>query len=171
MIDGPLTEQMLRGLVFPLFSRALDRPDHPGLGRPPIYLANHSLGRAPDRMALDVLEALNLWYRDLGGAWDTWLAEIERFRSNIASLIGWERADAIVPKTSAGQGLRAVLNAMETRTPRVLATRGEFDSIDFILRVYHERSRADVRWVEPTDGDLFDAAAIIDRIDDTIDLV
>jgi kynureninase len=171
MIDGPLTEQMLRALVFPMYSRALDRPDHPELGRPPIYLANHSLGRAPDRMALDVVEALNLWYRDIGGAWDTWLAEIERFRSNVATLIGWERPDAIVPKTSAGQGLRAVLNAMESRTPRVLATRGEFDSIDFILRVYHERGRADVRWVEAAGEDLFDAASIIERIDGTIDLV
>ncbi len=56
--------------------------------------------------------------------------------------------DCIVPRTSAGQGLRAVLNALETspraRT-RVVASDGEFDSLDFILRVYREKGRIDLR--------------------------
>jgi kynureninase len=54
----------------------------------------------------------------------------------------------VIPKTSAGQGLRAVLNAIESDRKgklRVVATDGEFDSIDFILRVYREKGRIDLR--------------------------
>jgi kynureninase len=138
---GPLTEESLREHVFPLFSRALQRKE--------IYLANHSLGRPPDRMADDVRGALDAWYTDMDSAWGPWLAEMTSFRANIAKLIGCARSDAVVPKTAAGQGLRAVLNAITAPTIRVVATRGEFDSIDFILKTYEMRSKVDVRWVEP----------------------
>jgi kynureninase len=58
--------------------------------------------------------------------------------------VGAPRADCIIPKTSAGQGLRAVLNALPGR-PRVVTTDGEFDSIDFILRVYREQGRIELK--------------------------
>lgn len=137
MIDGPLTEQKLRQAVWPLFSRV--RAEHAG-----IYLANHSLGRPPDRVAADVARALDAWYRDMGGAWDEWLAAREKFRALTAQLVGARRADCIIPKTSAGQGLRAVLNALPGR-PQVVTSDGEFDSLDFILRVYREKGRIELR--------------------------
>ena len=137
MIDGPLTEQKLRQAVWPLFSRV--RTEHAG-----IYLANHSLGRPPDRVAADVASALDAWYRDMGGAWVEWLAAREKFRALTAQLVGAKRADCIIPKTSAGQGLRAVLNALPGR-PQVVTSDGEFDSLDFILRVYREKGRIDLR--------------------------
>ena len=56
-------------------------------------------------------------------------------RSRIAQIIGAPRADCIIPKTSAGQGLRTVLNALPG-TPRVLSTDCEFDSVDVILKQY-----------------------------------
>ena len=133
---GPLTAQGLRRHVWPLFSRVLARPD--------IYLANHSLGRPLDRTAADVAASLDAWYRDLGDAWDGWLAEREQFRALVARLIGAPRPDCIVTKTSAGQGLRAVLNALSGE-PRVATTDGEFDSIDFILRNYRKRGRIALR--------------------------
>ncbi|MBI1943449.1 MAG: aminotransferase class V-fold PLP-dependent enzyme [Betaproteobacteria bacterium] len=136
MIDGALTEEALRRAVWPQFARAR-RQDY-------VYLANHSLGRPPDRMAEDVSAALEAWYRDMGGAWDLWLAQRERFRALTARLVGAPRADCIVPKTSAGQGLRAVLNALPGR-PRVATTDAEFDSLDFILRVYRENGRIELR--------------------------
>ncbi len=132
MIEGPLTETKLRAGLWPRFSRVLARKG--------IYLANHSLGRPPDRMAEDVREAIDAWYRDMGGAWEPWLAARERFRALTARLVGAPRADCIVPKTSAAQGLRAVLNALEG-VPRVVASDGEFDSLDFVLRVYREKRR------------------------------
>lgn len=135
-----LTETGLQSHIAPLFSRTRRRSE--------IYLANHSLGRPLDLMADDVREALDAWYSDMDGAWDVWMNEMTTFRHNIACLIGLNRADAVVPKTSAGQGLRAVLNALPTEKPRVIATRGEFDSIDFILKTYAMRGRASVRWVE-----------------------
>lgn len=141
MIEGPLTEQNLRQKVWPLFSRV--RSEHAG-----IYLANHSLGRPPDRVATDVAHALDAWYRDMGGAWSAWLAAREKFRALTAQLVGARRADCIIPKTSAGQGLRAVLNAIEGSRggkPQVVTTDGEFDSLDFILRVYREKGRIELR--------------------------
>ena len=108
------TEEQLRCSVWPRFSRVLAREE--------IYLANHSLGRPPDRMAEDVRAALDVWYRDMDGAWQFWLQQQERFRALTATLVGASRADCIVPKTSAGQGLRAVLNALPGK-PRVAACR------------------------------------------------
>ncbi len=129
------TEEYLRRSVWPRFSRVLAREE--------IYLANHSLGRPPDRMAEDVRAALDVWYRDMDGAWQFWLQQQERFRSLTATLVGAPRADCIVPKASAGQGLRAVLNALSGK-PRVSASDGEFDSLDFILRVYRKQGCIDL---------------------------
>jgi kynureninase len=133
---APLDEALIAERVRPLFQRVLA----PGQ---PIYLANHSLGRPPDRTAEDVARALEAWYRDLGEAWDAWLAARERFRALTAQLTGAPSADSIVPKTSAAQGLRAVLNAHDGRL-RVVATDAEFDSLDFVLRVYRLRGRIDL---------------------------
>lgn len=157
---APLTEASLRTHVAPLFSRVRQRSE--------IYLANHSLGRPLDLLADDVREALDAWYSEMDGAWDVWMSEMSTFRHNIACLIGLHRADAVVPKTSAGQGLRAVLNALPTECPRVIATRGEFDSIDFILKTYAMRGRASVRWIEArTEADhppRIDPGMILDAI-------
>jgi kynureninase len=145
------SEDELRQHIWPLFSRVLNRPDHPKLGRPEIYLANHSLGRPLDCTADDVMGALDLWYCDMDGAWGPWIEARDKFRALVAPLIGAWRPDCIVPKTSAGQGLRAVLNAMlkPDRPLSIVATRGEFDSIDFILKMYADKGWAKVHWVEP----------------------
>jgi kynureninase len=131
-----LDERWLEQHVWPRFSRVLARKE--------IYLANHSLGRPPDRTAEDVRGALDAWYRDMDGAWDFWLATRDTWRALTAKLVGAPRADCIIPKTSAGQGLRAVLNALPGK-PRVATSDGEFDSIDFILRVYREQGRAELK--------------------------
>jgi len=80
------------------------------------------------------------------------------------------RADSIVPKTSAGQGLRAVLNALDA-TPRVVATRGEFDSLDVILREYARRGRIVLAMVEPREDGRFDTRDIVAAIGTRTDLV
>ena len=141
MSSEPLTESYLRKRFWPRFSRT--RKEHRR-----IYLAGHSLGRPPDRMAADVQHALDVWYHDMGEAWTEWNAARERFRALTARLVGAKRPDCVIPKTSAGQGLRAVLNALEIShrgKPRVVASDGEFDSIDFILRAYREKGRIDLR--------------------------
>jgi len=131
-----LDEAWLKAEVWPRFSRVLAREQ--------IYLANHSLGRPPDRMAHDVQLALDAWYRDMGEAWDLWIAKRDEWRSLTAKLVNAPSPDCIVPKTSAGQGLRAVLNSFIGK-PRVLTTNAEFDSLDFILRVYREKGRIDLK--------------------------
>ncbi len=131
-----LNEEFLKRQVWPRFARALERRE--------VYLANHSLGRPPDRMAEDVRAALDAWYRDMDGAWEAWLAAREKFRALTAQVVGAPSADCIVPKTSAGQGLRAVLNSFESKI-KVLTTDAEFDSLDFILRVYRDKGRIELK--------------------------
>ena len=161
--DGPLTDDGLAAHIRPRFSRVLERDE--------IYLANHSLGRPLDRTNDDVREAMDLWYADMDGAWEAWLKEIELYRARWAAMIGASRPDCVVPKTNAGQGLRAILNALPVDRPRVVATRGEFDSMDVILKTYQHRSRAEVRWVEPDAEGLFHADDVIGAITDETDLV
>jgi kynureninase len=148
---GPLTEEGVRRHIGPLFSRVLDA------NRDAVYLANHSLGRPLDATAGDMAQVVGLWQTKLGEAWDEWLAEINAYRARLARLLGAPRADCVVPKISAGQGLRAILNTYDG-VPRVIATQGEFDSIDLILRQYARRGRIALDFVEARDSGLFDAA-------------
>jgi kynureninase len=158
--DGSLEQDSLQLHIAPLFSRVLSSKS--------LYLANHSLGRPLDAMADDVAEATSAWYSELGDAWDAWLGERQAFRTRIATLIGAPRADCIIPKTSAGQGLRTVLNALPGK-PRVISTRGEFDSIDVILKQYAALERIELRWVE-LDAD-FAIEPVLDAVNDGADLV
>jgi len=159
---GPLTEESVQQHIAPLFSRVL--------GSDRVYLANHSLGRPLDAMAEDVREATWLWETKLGDAWDAWLEEQAAFRARIAQLIHAPRIDCIVPKTSAGQGLRAVLNALPG-IPRVLSTRGEFDSIDLLLKQYASLGRIEICWVEADAEGLFTVPDIARQVRQGIDLV
>jgi kynureninase len=167
---GPLTEEGLRRHIWPLFSRVLARKE--------IYLANHSLGRPLDQTAEDVREGLDHWYARMDDSWDFWAQEMDAFRERIALLIGIGSGRCIAPKTSAGQGLRAVLNALPRdgllRPLRIVATRGEFDSLDFILKAYVAKGRAEVRWVEPSAKEggvpLFESSRIAEAISPGTDL-
>ena len=159
---GPLNEAAIEQHIAPLFLRVLSA------GR--IYLANHSLGRPLDAMADDVNEAMGLWYGELGDAWDKWLAEREAFRARIARLIHSPRVDCVVPRTAAGQGLRTVLNALPGKA-RVVSTRGEFDSIDVILKQYAALGRIEMCWIEPDDEGNFRVESLIEAVSRGADLV
>jgi kynureninase len=153
--SGSLDQDSIQQHIAPLFSRVLSSDS--------LYLANHSLGRPLDAMADDLAEAAAAWYSQLGGAWDAWLEERQAFRTRVATLIGAPRTDCVIPKTSAGQGLRTVLNALPGK-PRVISTRGEFDSIDVILKQYAVLERIELQWVDPgVDGD-FAIEPVIDAV-------
>lgn len=157
MRPDALTEDGLRAHVWPLFARVLATPGKP------IYLANHSLGRPLDRTAEDAAAAFATWYRDMDEAWGPWTEAQTRFRELTAQLINAPRSECIVPKTSAGQGLRAVLSALPG-TPRVVATEGEFDSLDFILRTWREKRRIDLELVPAHSDGLFRTDDIVRTI-------
>ena len=146
-----LDEAFLARDVWPRFSRVRARKE--------VYLANHSLGRPPDRAADEVRAALEAWYRDMDGAWESWLELRDRHRRLTAQLIGAPSADCIAPKTSAGQGLRAVLNSFPGK-PRVLTSDAEFDSLDFILRVYRQQGRIELK-VLPFDRFAFEPCDLV----------
>jgi kynureninase len=156
---GPLTEDALRRHIFPLFSRSLATPG--------IYLANHSLGRPLDQTEDDLREGFAHWQTKLGDAWDPWQEEEQAHRARLAQLIGAPRPDCIVPKTSAGQGLRTVLNALPG-TPRVLSTASEFDSVDIILKQYAAVGRIHLQLVNchTPDGSM-DLSPLLASIHDT----
>jgi kynureninase len=160
----PLTETGIRTHVAPLFSRVLAANS----GR--VYLANHSLGRPLDATAQDVDAGLAAWYSRMGDAWEDWNAEMRAYRARLGGLMGAPRPDCVVPKTSAGQGLRAVLNTYDS-VPIVVATRGEFDSLDLILREYANRGRIAPTFVEPRGNGDFDADDLLAAIVPGTDLV
>jgi kynureninase len=161
---GPLEEERLVRHVHPLFSRVLQRNRHS------LYLANHSLGRPLDQTAVDVAECLDLWYAKMNDAWSDWFDEMKAFRARTAELIGAPRPDCIVPKMSAGQGLRAVLNTYG-EAPAVVSTQGEFDSLDFILKQYAAKGRARVRFVAPRADGRYETEHILSAIEGGVSLV
>ncbi len=169
---GPLTEAGLREHIWPLFSRVMAGDK----SRNEVYLSNHSLGRPLDQMALDINEGIEAWYSRMDGAWEleAWWGEMNSFRSQVAKLIGLKDATAVVSKTAAGQGLRAVLNALpkdgSTRPVRVLTTCSEFDSLDFILKTYATKGRAEIEWL-PLKADEANGECIINAIKPGHDLV
>jgi len=163
MGPGALTEDALSRHVFPLFSNTLAAPC--------IYLANHSLGRPLNQTEEDLREGFHLWQTKLGDAWDPWLEEEHAHRARLAQLIGAVRPDCVIPKTSAGQGLRTVLNAL-SGIPRVVSTTGEFDSVDVILKQYASVGRISLRFIscEAPDGAI-DLSQLIQRVRKGADLV
>lgn len=160
--SGPLTADNVARHVFPLFSRVRAHPC--------IYLANHSLGRPLDAMADDLAEYSRLWLTALDDAWEVWLSEREAFRARIAQLIGAARSDCVIPKTSAGQGLRAVLSLYD-RPIRLVSTRGEFDSIDHILRTWQARGRLSLDLVAPRENGRYEAQDVLDALSRPADLL
>ena len=159
--DRPLDEAAVRTHVAPLFARSLARDR--------LYLANQSLGRPLDAMQGDLAEAASAWYAQMGDAWDAWGDELAAHRARLARLLGAPGADHVIPKTSAGAGLRAVLNAADTRL-RVTTTDGEFDSLDVILREYAHRGRIALDLVNARGRDLDerDLHAAIERGTDLV---
>ncbi len=166
---GPLIESKIIEHIHPLFSRVLERNKSSN----EIYLANHSLGRPMDGVAQEVQRALDAWYTDLDGAWSLWINQRDHYRKLIASLINIDPWRSVVPKTSAGQGLRTAINALPNAhsKPKIVSTKGEFDSIDFTLKAYQHKGRAELTWIESDDTGLYHAQDIINAIDSSTDLV
>lgn len=174
-----LTEANLAEHIWPLFNRVRQQATQTSKRPAEIYLANHSLGRPLDQMAMDVQLAMELWYEQLDSAWSHpqgWMAAITYFREQVAVILGAASHQQVVPKTSAGQGLRAVLNALSDHghVPTVVATRGEFDSCDVILKTYAKKGRAKIRWVEPDTRqpiELYSVQSLKAALDSQVDLV
>jgi len=160
--SGPLEESSLVRSIHPLFSRVLQREE--------IYLANHSLGRPLDQTATDVQQALAFWYESMDEAWDPWLDEIQSFRGRVARLIHAPREDCIIPKSSAGQGLRAILNCYDEKI-QVVTTTAEFGSIDHILKVYAKRDRIELICVGPDDHGVYHEKDILAAVGERTSLV
>ena len=166
MGDGALTESALAGHVAPLFSRALAR--HPATSISPTIRSVVRSTRRRTTCAKDSPPGMRTWAARGTRGWPRCPA----YRERIARMLGASPGDCVVPKTSAGQGLRAILNTFDSGVvPRVVATRGEFDSLDVILREYARRSRIALAFVEARGDGRFDTADILAAIGARVDLV
>lgn len=159
-LDEPFLNRHLR----PLFSRTLQN------SRDVIYLANHSLGRALDQTEVDVQEGLGYWYTEKGNAWDLWLEEVAAFRQRVAALIHAPCPDCVVPRASAGQGLRTLLNCYD-QPIRVITSADEFNSIDHILKTYALRGRIQLTCIPPKCGRCYRIEDFLDAIQTGTELV
>lgn len=132
MGPGALSEGAITASVRPFFARTLARGG--------VYLASHTLGRPLDQAQEDIAEGASAWAEQLRDAWAPWLAEEARYRAALAKLLGVSESNRVVPKASAGQALRAVLNALPWGAT-VLTTDAEFTSVAVILAQFHARGR------------------------------
>ncbi len=142
MGQAPLNESIINTYIRPLFSKTLKNTSA-------IYLANHSLGRILDQTEIDVLDVLHYWSLANEDVLGYWLVEMEKFRQQTAKLICAYSADSIIPKTSAGQGLRAILNCYQNPI-RVLCSKDEFNSIDYIVKVFAQKKRIQLEFIRPS---------------------
>jgi kynureninase len=160
---GPLTADGVARHIAPLFSRVLERNSGE------IYLANHSLGRPLDATASDLAEAGGLWQTRMGDAWDSWSGEMQAYRTRLVRLLARRAPTGVVPKTSAGQGLRAILNTSMTPCHawwRRVASPTRSTSSCATAR----RGRIAPRFVEPRVG-LFAVEDLFAAVRNDIDLV
>jgi kynureninase len=164
LAPGDLEEQQIDRHIRPLFSRSLQH------SQTVIYLANHSLGRALDQTECDVREGLGYWYTDRENAWNKWLDEMTSFRAQEAKLIHAPHADCVVPKASAGQGLRTLLNCYD-RPIRVMTSADEFNSVDHILKTYARRGRIRLNIIRPKAGRCYRLEDFLEAIREGVDLV
>jgi kynureninase len=139
---APLTEAAIAHNIRPLFQRLLTAGDK-------TYLATNALGLPLDQVELDVVEGMQAWSAGATGAWQPWLAEEQRYRAALAALLGLQSADSVVPKASAGQALRAILNTLPPAAT-VVTTLGEFASIAVVLAQYQAAGRLRVVRVDAT---------------------
>ncbi len=162
-----LSPEWVQQHVNPLFSRILNRSD--------AYFANHSLGRPLDRTAQDITEGAEYWFNDMDAAWGPWMDEAHAFGERVKALIQWPSEGGVTGKASCGQSLRAVLNSFQNHPIKVIATRGEFDSIDFILKTYADLGLVEVHWIEPSRSEhniaIYDPISYLEALDSPSDLV
>lgn len=162
----PFTHLEVKQQIAPLFSR------HNSGG---IYLANHSLGRPLDQTQLDINRFLELWYTSIDDAWGEWLETLSNFHNLVGDLLQLPTGGSVNLKTSAGQGLRAVLNSFAGKKLNVVTSSMEFDSIDFILRTYESQGLIQCSFFEPTGKSgsvpLFVADDFLNAITEETDLV
>lgn len=100
------------------------------------YLLTHSVGCLP-RTAREVLEAhcLAPWQSTGGGAWATWLDEIERFRAAVAALIDTDAAE-VAPRQSVSSALFALLSGLRPAPDRnrVLMSEQAFPTVGYVAQ-------------------------------------
>ena len=164
LASSPLTEENIEQIIRPLFSRTLQQSTQQ------IYLANHSLGRILDQTEKDILQGLELWIQNDANIWDHWQQEVTEFRQQVAMLLRAPDYSCIIPKTSAGQGLRTILNCYDPPL-KILSSADEFNSIDHILKTYQQRNRIQLMRINPNANYTYQIQDFIAALTEDTDLI
>lgn len=118
-----------------------------------IYMLNHSVGRPP-LSARDAAHAgfFNAWDEGSPELWNSWLAEIDRFRQALATSLGGKE-DNYCPQTNLSSALTKILGALPRDPARnvLVYTAADFPSMGFVLSMA-EKAGFELRCI-PADSD------------------
>ena len=92
-----------------------------------IYLLSHSVGCLP-LSAKHALEEkyFQPWMTQGGNAWETWLQQIEEFKTALAMLLG-SNANAFCPQTNVSSALTKILNSFSPQSSKNVIVYSEHD--------------------------------------------
>lgn len=107
---------------------AFERPPGP-------YFLSHSIGLRPSAAAAALDEGYAApWKEADGKTWDHWFAALDRFRENLAPLIG-AAAEDVCPQTNISGALTKILFALPERARRkkIVLSEDDFPTVGFVL--------------------------------------
>ncbi len=98
------------------------------------YLLSHSVGCLPRQTKQVQARFIKLWQEKGDGAWDEWLASIERFRLSLAKLLNGQARD-ICPQVNVSSAVSKVLSSLPWRPEKnkILISQLDFPSVGFAL--------------------------------------
>lgn len=99
------------------------------------YFLSHSIGLRPAAADTTLEEGYGApWKRADGKTWEHWFAALDRFRQNLAPLIG-ARADDICPQTNISAALTKIVFALPERARRrkIVLSEDDFPTVGFVL--------------------------------------
>lgn len=102
-----------------------------------IYLLNHSVGRPP-RSAETAARSgfFEPWQTGAIEPWPAWFAEVDRFRTAVASLLN-SAADNVCPQANLSSALTKIVHSLPRRAGRdtIVYTEADFPSMGFVFAI------------------------------------
>ena len=102
-----------------------------------IYLLNHSVGRPP-RSAETAAHSgfFEPWQTGAVEPWPAWFAEVDRFRTAVARLLG-SAADNVCPQANLSSALTKIVHSLPRRAGRdtIVYTEADFPSMGFVFAI------------------------------------
>lgn len=100
-----------------------------------IYLLNHSVGCLPHQALTAQVTFFESWQTQGSDAWEMWLAEIDGFRTEVATLLNGEMRE-VCPQVNISGGIAKLLAALPPRKGKdtIVLSELDFPSVGFALQ-------------------------------------